>query len=107
MVHAMGKAAAARITLRSVEALEALAAEVPPMAYDLDSYASLGLLWRRLGVDNAQTPSAADLAKVRACLAEAVRDIGNSTDLASRLAGENRRASREVREHLRRQWQGA
>ncbi|HAA39705.1 MAG TPA: biotin-independent malonate decarboxylase subunit gamma, partial [Pseudomonas sp.] len=49
MVHAMGKAAAARITLRSVEALEALAAEVPPMAYDLDSYASLGLLWRRLG----------------------------------------------------------
>jgi malonate decarboxylase gamma subunit len=107
MVHAMGKAAAARITLRSVEALEALAAEVPPMAYDLDSYASLGLLWRRLGVDNAETPSAADLAKVRTCLAEAVRDIGNSTDLSSRLAGENRRASREVREHLRRQWQGA
>ena len=107
MVHAMGKAAAARITLRSVEALEALAAEVPPMAYDLDSYASLGLLWRRLGVDNAETPSAADLAKVRTCLAEAVRDIGNSTDLSSRLVGENRRASREVREHLRRQWQGA
>lgn len=107
MVHAMGKAAAARITLRSVEALEALAAEVPPMAYDLDSYASLGLLWRRLGVDNAETPSADDLARVRTCLADAVRDIGSSTDLSSRLTGENRRASREVREHLRRQWQGA
>ncbi|WEK28280.1 MAG: biotin-independent malonate decarboxylase subunit gamma [Candidatus Pseudomonas phytovorans] len=107
MVHAMGKAAAARITLRSVEQLEALAAEVPPMAYDLASYASLGLLWRRLAVDNAEAPSSADIAQVRACLAEAVHDIGGSTDLSSRLAGENRSASRQVREQLRRQWQGA
>ncbi len=107
MVHAMGKAAAARITLRSVEQLEALAAEVPPMAYDLASYASLGLLWRRLTVGSAETPSSADIAQVRACLADAVRDIGSSSDLSSRLGGENRSASRQVREHLRRQWQGA
>ncbi|MBK5001443.1 biotin-independent malonate decarboxylase subunit gamma [Pseudomonas sp. S31] len=107
LVHAMGKAAAARITLRSVEELEALAAEIPPMAYDLDSYASLGLLWRRLSVDNAVSPSQADLAQVRACLADAVRDIGASRDLTSRLAGENRRASREVRALLRQQWQEA
>ncbi|WAB95869.1 MULTISPECIES: biotin-independent malonate decarboxylase subunit gamma [Pseudomonas] len=107
MVHAMGKAAAARITLRSVDELEALAAEIPPMAYDLASYASLGLLWRRLRVDNADTPSASDLAQVRACLAEALRDIGNSTDLTSRLAGEHRSASREVRARLRSQWQEA
>ena len=107
MVHAMGKAAAARITLRSVEQLEALAAKVPPMAYDLASYASLGLLWRRLTVANAQAPGSADIARVRACLADAVRDIGSSTDLSSRLAGEHRSASRQVREQLRRQWQGA
>ncbi|MFF5868386.1 biotin-independent malonate decarboxylase subunit gamma [Pseudomonas sp. NPDC012596] len=107
MVHAMGKAAAARITLRSVEQLEALAAEVPPMAYDLASYASLGLLWRRLSVENADTPGPADLAQVRACLAEAVRDIGTSTDLSARLNGEHRNASREVRARLRSQWQEA
>lgn len=107
MVHAMGKAAAARITLRSVEQLEALAAEVPPMAYDLASYASLGLLWRRLSVDNADSPGPADLARVRACLAEAVRDIGTSTDLSARLNGEHRSASREVRARLRSQWQEA
>ncbi|MER2299897.1 MULTISPECIES: biotin-independent malonate decarboxylase subunit gamma [Pseudomonas] len=107
MVHAMGKAAAARITLRSVEQLEALAAEVPPMAYDLASYASLGLLWRRLQVERADAPTAADIAQVRACLSEAVRDIGQSTDLTSRLAGEHRTASREVRARLRRQWQEA
>jgi malonate decarboxylase gamma subunit len=77
------------------------------MAYDLASYASLGLLWRRLKVDNAETPSSSDIAQVRACLAEAVRDIGSSSDLSSRLAGENRSASRHVREQLRRQWQGA
>jgi len=107
MVHAMGKAAAARITLRSVEALEALAAEVPPMAYDLHSYASLGLLWKRLNVANAERPDAADIAAVRACLADAVRDIGQSTDLASRLGGEHRLASRQVRERLRSQWREA
>jgi len=106
MVHAMGKAAAARITLRSVEQLEALAAELPPMAYDLASYASLGLLWRRLAVADAEAPNAVDIARVRACLAEAVRDIGTSTDLSSRLAGEHRSASRRVREQLRQQWQG-
>ena len=47
MVHAMGKASAARVTLRSVEELEALAASVPPMAYDIDSYASLVCCGRR------------------------------------------------------------
>ena len=50
MVHAMGKASAARVTLRTVEDLEAFAARIPPMAYDIDSYASLGLLWRCLAL---------------------------------------------------------
>ncbi|HHG5498385.1 TPA: biotin-independent malonate decarboxylase subunit gamma, partial [Pseudomonas aeruginosa] len=74
MVHAMGKAAAARITLRSVEELEALAAKVPPMAYDIDSYASLGLLWRTLPVETVEVPSTADLVRVRTCLGEALAD---------------------------------
>ena len=62
MVHAMGKASAARVTLRSVEELEALAASVPPMAYDIDSYASLGLLWETLSVQQIEQPTAEDLA---------------------------------------------
>jgi len=107
MVHAMGKAAAARITLRSVEELEALAAEIPPMAYDLDSYDSLGLLWRRLAVDSAEQPGAADLSRVRECLVAAVQDIGASSDLSARLQGTHRSASRNVRALLRAQWQEA
>jgi len=104
MVHAMGKAAAARITLRSVEELEVLAARVPPMAYDLGSYASLGLLWERLTVGNVEQPTADDLARVRACLLQAVADIGESSDLRSRLGAVNRAASSRVRELLRAQW---
>ncbi len=42
MIHAMGKESAARITLRTVEALEKLAATIPPMAYDIRNYDTLG-----------------------------------------------------------------
>jgi len=105
MVHAMGKASAARVTLRSVEELEALAASVPPVAYDIDSYASLGLLWRTLTVSDAEHPSMADLGRVVECLIEAVKDIQRSgPDLSCRLGASNRAASSRVRELLRAQW---
>jgi malonate decarboxylase gamma subunit len=105
MVHAMGKASAARVTLRSVEELEALAASVPPMAYDIDSYASLGLLWETLSVERIEQPSEDDLARVRHCLAQAIADVASSgTDLHGRLGASNRAASSRVRELLREQW---
>lgn len=104
MVHAMGKEAAARITLRSVDELQALAATVPPMAYDLESYASLGLLWKSLPVQQIEQPSSADLTAVRECLQQAVADIGDSTDLRGRLGAVNRHASSQVRQLMREQW---
>ncbi len=105
MVHAMGKAAAARITLRSIEELEALAADVPPMAYDLDSYASLGLLAEVLDVEQVTQPTAADLACVQDALNRALADIaGGPRDLRNRLGAANRKASSQVREALRAQW---
>lgn len=103
MVHAMGKASAARVTLRSVEELEALAASVPPMAYDIDSYASLGLLWETLSVSQIEQPTPEDVARVSDCLAQAIKDIG-STDLSGRLGATNRAASSHVRQLLREQW---
>lgn len=108
MVHAMGKASAARITLRSVEALEALAQSVPPMAYDIHSYASLGLLWRVLRPSSAAAPTDDDVALVRATLEEALADIARDErrDLSGRFGGEHRAASRRVRELLRAQWEG-
>ena len=103
MVHAMGKASAARVTLRSVEELEALAASVPPMAYDIDSYASLGLLWETLSVRQIEQPTADDVARVSDCLINAIKDI-DSTDLSGRLGATNRAASSHVRQLLREQW---
>jgi len=106
MVHAMGKQSAARITMRTVEALEELAATVPPMAYDIGNYASLGLLWRVLSVSSADRPAAGEVEQVRLALQEALADIASSPErgLASRLHAKNRQASRTVREAMLAQW---
>ncbi|MGE8153683.1 biotin-independent malonate decarboxylase subunit gamma [Pseudomonas vancouverensis] len=105
MVHAMGKASAARVTLRSVEELEAFAASVPPMAYDIDSYASLGLLWETLSVQQIEQPTVADVTRVTDCLIQAIGDVAEKgSDLRGRLGAPNRAASARVRQLLREQW---
>lgn len=106
MVHAMGKAAAARVTLRSVADLERLAQEIPPMAYDIASFASLGLLWKLLKVKSADAPDAGDIDTVQTALAAALADIAAdpSRGLESRLGAPQRGASSEVRKRLREQW---
>jgi len=105
MVHAMGKASAARVTLRTVEELETLAASVPPMAYDIDSYATLGLLWETLSVSKIEQPTGQDIEQVQGCLTLAINDVRTTgTDLSSRLGASNRAASAKVRELLRAQW---
>lgn len=106
MVHAMGKASAARITLRTVAALEALAATIPPMAYDIANYATLGLLWQTLRVAQPDAPSNEDVAQVAASLQSALADIraDPERDLSSRLGAPHRQASAKVREVLGQQW---
>src|SRR6202035_1089520 len=52
MVQAMGKQAAARVTRSSVEEMEKLGERIAPVAYDIRSYASLGLLHKLIeGID--------------------------------------------------------
>jgi malonate decarboxylase gamma subunit len=108
-VHAMGKASAARVTLRSVEALEKLAASVPPMAYDIGSYASLGILDQVLPLTNLALPDEQDIALVHGALEAALADILDDPrrGLQRRLRGEHRGASRRVRELLAAQWEDA
>jgi len=107
MVHAMGKASAARVTLRTVEALEQLAASVPPMAYDIQNYASLGLLWKTLQVSDPAHPNEQDLAQVAGTLEAALADIMEDQErsLSTRLQGRHRAASRRVRELLEQEWE--
>lgn len=105
MTHAMGKAAAARITLRSVEDLEKLAEAIPPMAYDIKDYATLGLLWRLLELENDQTPSQTDITLVKNTIEHAIIDTkAHGLYLENRLGAENRKKSAQVRELMRQQW---
>ncbi|NDL64457.1 biotin-independent malonate decarboxylase subunit gamma [Acerihabitans arboris] len=105
MVHAMGKESAARITLRSVEALEKLAKTIPPMAYDIENYATLGLLAQLMDIPNPDRAGDDDLARVRTALSDAIAKAqGQGTGLANRLGAQNRHSSALVRERMRQEW---
>ena len=106
MVHAMGKESAARVTLRSVDELEKLAASIPPMAYDIESYSSLGLLTDILTVSNPIQPTDADVAQVQQRIEQAIVDVQQqgSVGLENRLHGVNRQASKLVRDRLAADW---
>ena len=109
MIHAMHKAAAARVTRRSVEELEKLAKKIAPMSYDIRDYAKLGLLYKLLHVENPEKPSAQDLRNVQDELVGAIADARRGpVDLRNRLeskgALEMRKASLLVRSRLEAQW---
>jgi malonate decarboxylase gamma subunit len=111
LIHAMGKAAAARVTRRSVEELEQLGERIAPMAYHVRAFASLGLLHRLITGVNAEAPSVVDVERVRRELVDAVADARKGgPDLFRRLLGDaarhSRAASIEVRRRLAEQWNG-
>jgi biotin-independent malonate decarboxylase beta subunit/biotin-independent malonate decarboxylase gamma subunit len=108
-IHAMHKAAAARITLRTVEQLDELAKTIVPMSYDVRDWAKLGFCDGLLAVDDADAPTPDDVRTVGAAVADAVerarrgpRDLSNRLD--SEAAVTTRHASRAVRELLAQQW---
>ena len=108
-IHAMHKAAAARITLRTVDELDALAKTIVPMSYDVADWATLGFCDGLLKVADADEPTPADVESVTAAINNAVRRARRGPlDLSNRLdsdaAATTRRASHAVRELLARQW---
>jgi malonate decarboxylase gamma subunit len=112
VIHAMHKEAAARITRRSVAALEELGREIAPMSYDVRDYAKLGLLYKLLHVDDPLHPTAADIEAIRHDLIDAIQDARRgATDLSNRLqsdaAKQTRKAGIAVRAALEAQWQNA
>lgn len=112
LIHAMSKESAARVTHRTVEALEELGERIIPMAYDVRSFARLGLLHRLIEGVNADAPGAADVERVRSELSAAVADArATPHDLSSRLTSQGaaavRAASLEVRRRLAEEWDAA
>lgn len=109
LVHAMGKAAAARITRRCVAEVEALGERVLPMSYAVSRYARLGVVSTLVPGVDADAPSDAHVATVRRAVAAAVADArAGATDLGNRLTSEAARAARaatlEVRRRMVEQW---
>jgi malonate decarboxylase beta subunit len=108
-IHAMHRAAAARITLRTVEELDELAKTITPLSYRVTDWATLGFCDGLLAVDNPGKPRPADVASVSAAVLAAIdraragpRDLSNRLDSAA--AARTRHASRAVRELLVREW---
>lgn len=108
-IHAMHEAAAARITLRTVDELNELAKTILPMSYRVEDWAKLGFCDGLLSVENADSPTPSDVAKATTAIADAVdRARRGPLDLSNRLDSDyavtTRHASRAVRELLARQW---
>ncbi|WP_144159331.1 biotin-independent malonate decarboxylase subunit gamma [Paraburkholderia sp. BCC1885] len=110
LIHAMGQAAAARITRRTVEQLVELGNRIPPMSYDIRNYAKLGLLDSLIGGVDADTPDGAAVQQVRKVLAGALDSIRQDgvRDLSARYRSKEARTTRaasiEVRKRLAEQW---
>jgi malonate decarboxylase gamma subunit len=109
MVHAMGKEAAARVTRRSVEDLDALGEKIVPMSYTMASFGKLGLLDQLIEGVDADAPNPEQTARVLGVLAQMVREArADKRDLSHRLqsdaAKRTRAASIEVRKRLAQQW---
>ncbi len=108
-LNAMSQQSAARVTRRTVEELERLGERVTPMAYDVRSFAKLGLVHRLIGGIDAAHPTVLDVERVRDELIAAVADSrAGARDLATRLtspaAVAGRAASIAVRRRLAEQW---
>lgn len=105
MIHAMGKEAAARITLRTVKELEKLASTIPPMAYDIENYNKLGLLHKLLTISNPDKASSVDIEQVKQAITEAIVDIRkHDVYLSCRLHAKDRQSSLNVRERMEAEW---
>ena len=110
LIHAMGQAAAARVTRRTVEELTELGSRIPPMSYDVKNYAKLGILSALLEGIDPDHPDDAARALVQHALFKAIAETRASgeTDLSNRYASPEahalRQASIEVRRRLAEQW---
>ena len=109
-VHVMSKASAALITQRTIAELEEATKDVPAMAYDVESFESLGALSDLITGINADSPTEADLMIIVKKIKEAIKDIReNGTDLSNRLTSKyasesGRIATNQVRKKLEEQW---
>ena len=99
-VHAMGKAAAARVTRRTIQELDKLSQKIVPMAYDIRTYAKLGIVQKLISGVEADNPGAKDIERVKQELIAAI--AGQATrDLSRRFGPPNDSRSASAARRLR------
>jgi biotin-independent malonate decarboxylase gamma subunit len=107
--HVMSQASVARVTRRGEAEVAELAKIIPSTARDVHSFASLGALNEIVPVDNAASPTSADVERLRAVLVATTASLRERPRapcdrLDSDAAKTSRAASRRVRELLKAQW---
>ncbi|OYQ81363.1 biotin-independent malonate decarboxylase subunit beta [Ignatzschineria sp. F8392] len=91
-VQAMSKASAARVTMRTIEEIDAAAAKVPAIAYDIESFQKLGALYQLLEVSHADQPTEVDVALLLKAITESIASLSpDERDLSFRY--KNREAT--------------
>src|SRR5690625_229960 len=110
-VHVMSKKSAALITQRTLEELEEVTKKVPAMAYDVESFETLGALHSLLDGVNADTPTNQDRELIYSEVNDAIEDVRSSgkSDLSVRITNtiaqnNGRVTSILVRKKLEEQW---
>ena len=110
-VHVMSKKSAALITQRTLEELEEVTKKVPAMAYDVESFETLGALHSLLDGVNADIPTNQDRELIYSEVNDAIEDVRSSgkTDLSVRITNSiaqnnGRVTSILVRKKLEEQW---
>lgn len=110
-VHVMSKESAALITQRTLKELEEVTKNIPAMAYDIESFETLGALHSLVDGVNADVPTNQERDMIYKEIEQAIEDVKESgaTDLSVRITNpvaiENGRvASILVRKKLEEQW---
>lgn len=101
-VHVMSKQSAALITQRTLEELEEATKDIPAMAYDVESFSTLGALAHLLNDINVDDPTEFDKDKVLKIIQESIDSIDESEypGLNSRLYNEVAKNKGRVFSHL-------
>lgn len=110
-VHVMSRQSAALITQRTLEELEAATKDIPAMAYDVESFATLGALAQLLEKVNVDDPTENDKEMILKVIQDNVNEIDKSEHpgLSSRINNETaknkgRISSILVRDKIKQQW---
>jgi malonate decarboxylase gamma subunit len=109
LIHAMHREAAARITRRSIDELNAWASQIPTLSYRIRDYDRLGILHQLISVSNPENPTSADVEQVQQALVASVAEVRSSgVDLRNRHESKEamamRGATQLVRARIAAQW---